>query len=193
MLKWEKEMKNVKMRASDYKLCLIYINREVGVHRPRSDVSWRLFILAYTAENSFCFVHCFALYIWSLCRLSNIAAVLNGIGGCVPFAGPAKLSAIWFPPDQRATATSVMSFANYFGVAMAFVVGKLVFCMIYRKQLTWNCSGMLASLPTDIFLWFIFIIILSPFLSCMHMQGDKRKYSSPLSGVCLSVHPCTCL
>lgn len=56
-------------------------------------------------------------------RMANIAAVLNGIGGCVPFAGPAKLSSVWFPPDQRATATSIVSFANYFGVAMSFIIG----------------------------------------------------------------------
>ena len=58
-------------------------------------------------------------------RLSNIAAILNGIGGAVPFAGPARVSSVWFPPDQRATATSIVSFANYFGVAMAFIIGEL--------------------------------------------------------------------
>ena len=58
-------------------------------------------------------------------RLANGAAVLLGVGGAVPFAGPAKVSSVWFPPDQRATATSISSFANYFGVGMAFVIGEL--------------------------------------------------------------------
>jgi len=58
-------------------------------------------------------------------RLANGAAVLLGVGGAVPFAGPAKVSSVWFPPDQRATATSISSFANYFGVGIAFVIGEL--------------------------------------------------------------------
>ena len=57
-------------------------------------------------------------------RLANLCAVLNGIAGTVPFAGPALMSSVWFPPDQRATATAIASFFNYFGVAMAFIVGK---------------------------------------------------------------------
>ena len=57
-------------------------------------------------------------------RTANLCAVLVGAGGSVPFAGPPLLSSIWFPPDQRATATAGISFANYFGVAMAFIIGR---------------------------------------------------------------------
>ena len=56
--------------------------------------------------------------------------MLNGVAGTVPFAGPALMSSVWFPPDQRATATAIASFFNYFGVAMAFIVGKIKWCFM---------------------------------------------------------------
>lgn len=56
-------------------------------------------------------------------RLMNLCAILNGIAGTVPFAGPALVANTWFPPQQRTTATAVSSVFNYGGVAMAFVIG----------------------------------------------------------------------
>lgn len=53
----------------------------------------------------------------------NLCAILNGIAGTVPFAGPALVANTWFPPQQRTTATAVSSVFNYGGVAMAFVIG----------------------------------------------------------------------
>ncbi|XP_052806508.1 solute carrier family 49 member 4 homolog [Mya arenaria] len=53
---------------------------------------------------------------------SHIASVLFGIGSTVLFAGPPKLSSVWFPPNQRTFATAIVSFANYFGVAMGFII-----------------------------------------------------------------------
>ena len=64
------------------------------------------------------------LDICAVCRLMNIGAVLNGIAGTVPFAGPALLASVWFPPSQRATATAIASAFNYFGVGMAFIIGN---------------------------------------------------------------------
>ncbi|WAR05566.1 DIRC2-like protein [Mya arenaria] len=66
-------------------------------------------------------IRCITMETTAMTWLANAGAVLLGIGGSVPFAGPAKLSSVWFPPDQRATATSIVSFANYFGVAMSFI------------------------------------------------------------------------
>ncbi|KAL4228912.1 Solute carrier 49 member 4 [Mactra antiquata] len=71
-------------------------------------------------------IRCITMESTAFTWLANICAVLNGIGGCVPFAGPAALSSVWFPLEQRATATAVVSFANYFGVASAFVIGPLL-------------------------------------------------------------------
>ncbi|XP_034303356.2 solute carrier family 49 member 4 homolog isoform X2 [Magallana gigas] len=55
--------------------------------------------------------------------LMNLCAILNGIAGTVPFAGPALVANTWFPPQQRTTATAISSVFNYGGVAMAFVIG----------------------------------------------------------------------
>ncbi|XP_045209905.1 solute carrier family 49 member 4 homolog isoform X2 [Mercenaria mercenaria] len=68
-------------------------------------------------------IRCFTLEPVPATWLANICAVLNGIGGSVPFAGPAALSSVWFPPDQRATATAIVSFANYLGVSLSFIIG----------------------------------------------------------------------
>jgi len=53
----------------------------------------------------------------------NGCAVLNGIAGTVPCAGPPLVASTWFPPRQRATATATASVFNYAGVAVAFVIG----------------------------------------------------------------------
>jgi nitrate/nitrite transporter NarK len=53
----------------------------------------------------------------------NVCAILNGVAGTVPFAGPALVANTWFPPNQRTTATAILSIFNYGGLAMAFVIG----------------------------------------------------------------------
>lgn len=66
--------------------------------------------------------------------LMNIAAILNGIAGTAFFAGPPLLASVWFPMEQRATATAIGSFSNYAGVAVAFVVGpQLVDAPLYKN------------------------------------------------------------
>ncbi|XP_048730578.2 solute carrier family 49 member 4-like isoform X2 [Ostrea edulis] len=67
--------------------------------------------------------------------LMNLCAILNGIAGTVPFAGPALIANTWFPPNQRTTATAILSIFNYGGVAMAFVIGpQLVSSPKYRNE-----------------------------------------------------------
>lgn len=66
---------------------------------------------------------CFPFNLFLIYRLMNLCAILNGIAGTVPFAGPALVANTWFPPQQRTTATAVSSVFNYGGVAMAFVIG----------------------------------------------------------------------
>ena len=70
---------------------------------------------------------CYNITMILLCvhRLMNIAAILNGIAGTTFFAGPPLIASIWFPLDQRATATAISSFFNYAGVGTAFIIGKL--------------------------------------------------------------------
>ena len=40
--------------------------------------------------------------------LCHIGAFLNGVAGIVIVAGPPAVSAVWFPPNQRTTATSII-------------------------------------------------------------------------------------
>ena len=72
-------------------------------------------------------------------RLANICSVLNGIGGSVPFAGPAALSSVWFPPEQRATATAIVSFANYLGISLSFIIGKVHLFYLYYSDVADIC------------------------------------------------------
>ncbi|XP_021361904.1 disrupted in renal carcinoma protein 2 homolog isoform X2 [Mizuhopecten yessoensis] len=79
----------------------------------------------------------------------NAGAVLNGVAGTVPFAGPPLLAALWFPPDQRATATATSSVFNYGGVAVAFIFGpQLVSSPHYRYE-TDNRTELSLTLTTE--------------------------------------------
>ncbi|KAK7495674.1 hypothetical protein BaRGS_00013121 [Batillaria attramentaria] len=49
--------------------------------------------------------------------LINIGQTLIGVGGTIPFSGVSLVAATWFPPNQRATATSIASTFAYLGVA----------------------------------------------------------------------------
>ena len=44
-------------------------------------------------------------------------------GGPVAIGAPPLVSATWFPPGERTTATAIGTLAGYFGIAMAFAVG----------------------------------------------------------------------
>ncbi|XP_065175554.1 solute carrier family 49 member 4 homolog [Sycon ciliatum] len=53
--------------------------------------------------------------------LIHLGQILNGIAGPLIMAPPAKLSAVWFPPHQRTTATAIGTMAPYVGSAVAFL------------------------------------------------------------------------
>ena len=44
-------------------------------------------------------------------------------GGPVAIGAPPLVSATWFPPAERTTATAIGTLAGYFGIAIAFAVG----------------------------------------------------------------------
>lgn len=58
--------------------------------------------------------------------LCFLGAVLNGSAGTVTFSAPALFSSIWFPRNQRATATAIMSMFNYIGVSASFIIGPQI-------------------------------------------------------------------
>ena len=55
--------------------------------------------------------------------MCHICAILNGIAGIVVFSAPSAVSAAWFPPSERTTATGVAIVFNNLGNAVSFVLG----------------------------------------------------------------------
>lgn len=58
--------------------------------------------------------------------LIHIGQIVVGIGGPVAQAASTALSSIWFPPNQRTTATAVGSVGIYMGLALSFVMGPYI-------------------------------------------------------------------
>ncbi|KAK7092415.1 hypothetical protein V1264_008160 [Littorina saxatilis] len=58
--------------------------------------------------------------------LTHVGHFLNGLGGPVAMAAPPILSAVWFPPKERTTATAIGTVLNYMGVALSFIMGPLL-------------------------------------------------------------------
>ena len=56
----------------------------------------------------------------------HLGQFITGIGGPVAMAAPPLVSAAWFPPEQRTTATAISSLACYSGTALSFVIGPLL-------------------------------------------------------------------
>lgn len=55
--------------------------------------------------------------------LINAGQFITMAGGPVAIGAPPLVSATWFPPSERTTATAIGTLAGYFGIAMAFAVG----------------------------------------------------------------------
>ncbi|GFO30325.1 disrupted in renal carcinoma protein 2-like protein [Plakobranchus ocellatus] len=58
--------------------------------------------------------------------LIRLGQLLNGVAGTVPISGPGLLSGLWFPPNQRATATAISTVMGYLGSCISFVIGPLL-------------------------------------------------------------------
>ncbi|CAH1786068.1 unnamed protein product [Owenia fusiformis] len=81
-----------------------------------------------------------------------IGSVFNGIAGTVPFGGPPLLSALWFPANQRASATAISTVMNYLGMAFSFIVGQLAIVNSILSGIS-ACTGSAAP-PLISSLWF---------------------------------------
>ena len=71
-------------------------------------------------------LRCITLDSKLLLGLAYACALINGIAAIVPFAGPSLVSAVWFPVNQRTTATAIASIFNYLGFAFSFLLGPLI-------------------------------------------------------------------
>jgi FLVCR family MFS transporter 7 len=60
--------------------------------------------------------------IWTI----HIAQILNAAVGPFVMATPSKISANWFPPKERTTATAIGTLSNYMGSAAGFLIGPYV-------------------------------------------------------------------
>ena len=58
-----------------------------------------------------------------LCRLAHVSQFVIGLAGPVIFTAGPSISAIWFPPEQRTTATAVATIAGFAGAAGCFIYG----------------------------------------------------------------------
>ncbi|ESO93632.1 hypothetical protein LOTGIDRAFT_119290, partial [Lottia gigantea] len=56
--------------------------------------------------------------------ITHIGQALNGMAGPIAMGTTTTVSAVWFPPDQRATATSIMYSSQSFLIAISFILGK---------------------------------------------------------------------
>ena len=71
-----------------------------------------------------CGMRCFVPYVshgktWI--SLIHLGHILNAVIGLPVMIVPPRLSAVWFPPNQRTFATTVSMTAETFGVALAFI------------------------------------------------------------------------
>ncbi|KAL9955628.1 hypothetical protein ACROYT_G036979 [Oculina patagonica] len=67
-------------------------------------------------------------------------------GAPVSMGGPPLVSATWFPPNERTTATAIGTLAGYFGIAIAFAVGP---AMVPNEVAPTNGSNLSISKRAD--------------------------------------------
>ena len=75
-------------------------------------------------------------------RLAHLGHMFTGISAPVLFAGSPVMSATWFPPGQRATATAIMTTYSLSGTALIFLVGKYrIYCKtkVYTQAKFLSC------------------------------------------------------
>ena len=58
--------------------------------------------------------------------LVHLGAIFNNMCSPVAVALGPLISAVWFPPHQRATSTAIASLAPYVGTGLAFIIGPLL-------------------------------------------------------------------
>ncbi|CAL1547874.1 unnamed protein product [Lymnaea stagnalis] len=58
--------------------------------------------------------------------LIHMGQFLCGMAGPIAMGSPALLSSVWFPPQERVTATSIGSSSGILGVAVSFIIGPAI-------------------------------------------------------------------
>lgn len=65
------------------------------------------------------------------------------MAGPVVMSAPSVISAVWFPPKQRTTATAVTAMSTHWGVAVSFVLGPMLVSDYQTSNGTSNWSNIL--------------------------------------------------
>jgi len=73
--------------------------------------------------------------------LINLGEILNGAGLIVGFAAPPLISVVWFPPEERTTATGISASAGYLGMAASLLVGPLALDGAVPSRSTGNVTS----------------------------------------------------
>ena len=73
-----------------------------------------------------CLVRCFTVARSPATGLAHFGQFLNGLAGPVAMSAAPVLSAAWFPPHERHTATAIVEAVNALGVALSFVLGPAI-------------------------------------------------------------------
>ena len=68
---------------------------------------------------------------------AHIGSVWNGFAGAVVMAAPPAISAVWFPPEQRTTATAINQVFNNLGNGLSYFIGTYII-LINLKMLFQN-------------------------------------------------------
>jgi len=76
-------------------------------------------------------VRCLFLVVPSLSEsdftlLCHLGALLNGIPSIVVTSAPPAVSAAWFPPSERVTATSISQMLNNLGTGLSFLLANMI-------------------------------------------------------------------
>ena len=76
--------------------------------------------------------------------LYHLGAVLNGIPSIVVTSAPPAVSAAWFPPDERVTATSISQMLNNVGTGLSFLLASILVkepSLQHKNQSNVSCQG----------------------------------------------------
>ena len=63
------------------------------------------------------------------CRVMVFGSVFNGVAASITMAAPSLLSVIWFPLNERTTATALGAASGYVGTGVAFVAGRSLYSL----------------------------------------------------------------
>ena len=63
---------------------------------------------------------------------AHIGSVWNGFAGAVVMAAPPAISAVWFPPEQRTTATAINQVFNNLGNGLSYFIGTYIILINFK-------------------------------------------------------------